>query len=75
MHQINIGKLFAISTLHTNTLSVSDYTAQPITHKTDFFTYILCGKTNKNTLSKLSAQKMIHTLSSSVDSWRGKKYI
>ena len=40
-----------------------------------FFAYIFCGKTNKNTLSKLPAQKMINTLPSSVSRWRSKKDI
>ena len=44
-------------------------------HKMDFFAYIFCGKTNKNILSKLSAQKIVNTLSSLVVSWRGKKDI
>ena len=47
MHQINIGKLLAISTLHTSTLSVSDYTAQPITHKTDFLLIFFAVKLTK----------------------------
>ena len=81
MHQVNIGKLFIIifffiqqrPARHTSTLSEANYKAYSISH--NFFAYIFCGKTNKNTLSKLSAQKMVNALSSSVASWRGKKDI
>ena len=78
IHQINTGKSFVIifpftqqylfSTLHTNTFSVANYKAKPITYKTDFFAYIFCGKTNKKTLSNFSAHKIVNTLSSSVAS-------